>query len=164
MKKIGLFLSFFVVLSLIGFNSCKSNEDNPVAVEEHDPNIVGSWTLIKITLPLLNDSTLTPEQAGVSISITFNSDGTFKSTTVDSVTTVDEGKWSTKDNHLTLNFSDGSPSQDGDYSVNGNKAVLNWTIEVSGLTLPAILEFEKQVSKKGFTSLAMLKKKNPIRF
>ena len=164
MKRIGLLLSFFAIVALISFNGCKSNKDNPVAVEEHDANIVGSWTLTKITIPLLNDSTLTPEQAGVSISITFNSDGSFTSTTVDSVTTVDNGTWSTKDNHLTLKFSDGSPSQDGDYTVNGNKAVLNWTIEVSGLTLPAILEFEKQTSKKEFAPLVLLKKKNPIRF
>ena len=164
MKRIGLLLSFFAIVAIISFNGCKSNGDNPVAVEEHDANVVGTWTLTKITLPLLGDSTLTPEQAGIQETITFNSDGSFTSTTVDSVTTVDNGTWSTKDNHLTLKFSDGSPSQDGNYTINGNKAVLNWTIEVSGLTLPAILEFEKQTSKKESAFLAHNKQKNPIRF
>jgi len=150
-----MLLFLILTLALIVIAGCKKDENNPTEpTVEKDSRLVGTWDLTKITIPLFNDSTLTPEEAGVQITITFNSDGSFTSVTIDSTgQETDNGNWSTKDNkHLTLKFNDGT-SQDGDYSINGSTASLNWVIDMEGLQIPAILDFIKAggtLAKKEF--------------
>ncbi len=152
MKTVKPFL-FLITIMIAVLSGCKKDQNNPAEpTAENDSRLVGSWVLTKITIPLLNDSTLTPQEAGVQITITFNSNGKFSSVTIDSSgQSTDSGTWSTKDNkHLTLKFDDGT-SQDGDYTISGTTASLNWVIDMEGLQVPAILDFSKKAAKKATT-------------
>ncbi len=134
-----------ILVMLIAF-ACNKTEKGPTEPEVTIDNaLVGTWELTKITVPLL-DTTLTADEADVHITMVFKADGSFESTTIDSAgTEIDKGKWSASNNTLTLKFDDGT-EQKGDYTINGNTASLNWTIDFEGYTVPAILEFVKTSS------------------
>ncbi|GEM_PF-4874290 len=139
-------LPFALVLILLISFGCKKTEEGPTEPKPTIDNaLVGTWELTTITVPLL-DTTLSAQEANVQITMVFRADGSFEATTIDSSgTEVDKGKWSASNNTLTLKFDDGT-EQKGEYTINGNVASLNWTIDFEGYTVPAILEFRKATS------------------
>lgn len=163
MKKIKLLKKFGIILILITLISfgCNNTEDTPTEPEVTlDNALVGTWQLTKITVPLL-DTMLTAQEAGVEITMVFRADGSFEATTIDSAgTEVDKGTWSTSNSTLTLKFDDGT-EQKGEYTIQGNVASLNWTIDFEGYTVPAILEFVKASSpgKRSFGLITRLPSK-----
>ncbi len=147
MNKKNLQLTTISVLLLIflALYGCKKEETPTEPALKIDKALIGTWELTEITVPLL-DTMLTAQEAGVQITMKFRADGSFEATTVDSTgTEVDKGTWSTSENTLTLKFDDGTQEQ-GEYTINGNTASLNWSIDFEGYTVQAILEFIKTSS------------------
>lgn len=135
---------FYLVTILIPFFlliSC-SDDDNPSEGPTLDEQLVGNWTLIKITIPLANME-LTPEEAGIMMTGVASADGKMELTTIDSSgTLVESGTWSTSSGKLTLVFEDETVTMD--YSVSGNIITVNTPLEIEeGMELPAILDFRK---------------------
>ena len=110
-----------------------------------DPAIVGTWDLTKITTSATGTLlVLTPADAGLSFTVTFNADGTFESTTIDSDgTVVDTGVWGVSNGILTIDL-EGEDAEDSPYTINGNVVTLDSTVPLQGLLIPATLEFTKR--------------------
>ena len=141
----------FIILLLLGviIISCgddKKSSTEPEANLEIDPAIVGTWDLTKITTSATGTLlVLTPEQAGLSFTATFNNDGTFESTTIDSDgTVVDTGVWGVSNNVLTITLT-GEEPENSPYTINGNIVTLDSTIDLQGIELEATLEFTKRL-------------------
>jgi len=147
MKKINLSFFLLLIISII-FVSCSDDKKSTTEPEKDlvvDPAIVGTWDLTKITTSSTGTLlVLTPEQAGLSFTVTFNSDGSFESTTIDSDgTVVDTGVWGAANGILTIDLDDESPDE-SPYTIEGNIVTLDSTIPVQGLEIPATLEFTKR--------------------
>lgn len=145
MKKINyryLLILLFSVLII----SCGDDDKSSTEPElELDPAIVGTWDLTKITTTATGTPIiLTPAQAGLSFTSTFNSDGTFESTIIDvDGTTVDTGTWGVSGGVLTITLV-GEEPENTPYSINGDVVTLDSTIPYQGLDIPATLEFTKR--------------------
>lgn len=137
-----ILLTFFIVL-LISCSSDKKSSTEPNL--SNDQSLVGTWELTKITASIGGQTlVLTPEQAGLSTTAVFKSDGTFESTSTDSDgTSVDTGTWSTANGVLTLNIN-GEDPETSTYTINGNVATIVSSIPYSGVDIPATLEFTKK--------------------
>ena len=141
--------SFFILLILSVFLiSCSDDKKSSTEPESNfvvDPAIVGVWDLTKITTTATGTLlVLTPEQAGLSFTVTFNSDGSFESTTIDSDgTVVDTGVWGASNGILTIDLDDEDP-ENSPYTINGNVVTLISIVPLQGLEIPATLEFTKR--------------------
>ena len=145
--KIGLLFLLILILSLTQI-SC--GDDSSTGPKEEgnlviDQELVGTWVLTKIiakfgTTPL----ELTPEQAGISNTVTFEEDLSFESTSTEGdTTTVDLGTWGTNNGILTITIN-GEEPETSPYSIVGNVATIQSTIPYQGLEVNANLEFTKQ--------------------
>ena len=147
MKNINLSFFLFLAISFI-FVSCSDDEKSSTEPEKNlvvDPAIVGTWDLTKITTSATGTLlVLTPADAGLSFTVTFNADGTFESTTIDSDgTVVDTGVWGVSNGILTIDL-EGEDAEDSPYTINGNVVTLDSTVPLQGLMIPATLEFTKR--------------------
>jgi len=112
-----------------------------------DQALVGTWDLASVSTNVTGTTVvLTPEQAGVSSSATFYSNGTFKSSSTDSVgTTVDTGTWGVSNGVLYITI-EGEETESSPYTLNGNVVIIESTIPVEGIgEIPATLEFTKRI-------------------
>ncbi len=106
-KKFVLYL-LFISIALLFVVSCNDSSTEPK--QSIDQKLVGTWVLTKIITSVGSQNIeLTPEQAGISSTVTFKSDLTFHSISIDadSVRTEDTGTWGTLNGELTIKFSDG---------------------------------------------------------
>ncbi|MCB9248700.1 MAG: lipocalin family protein [Ignavibacteriales bacterium] len=145
--KSGLLFLSILILSLMQI-SC--SDDSSTGPKEEgdlviDQDLVGTWELTKIiakfgTTPL----ELTPEQAGISNTVTFEEDLSFESTSTEGdTTTVDLGTWGTNNGILTITIN-GEEPETSPYSIVGNVATIQSTVPYQGLEINADLEFTKQ--------------------
>ena len=101
-------LLILIIIALFSIPSCDDSPTEPKLVV--DQKLVGTWELNKIITSVGSQNIeLTPEQAGISSTVTFKSDLTFHSISIDadSVRTEDTGTWGTLNGELTIKFSDG---------------------------------------------------------
>ncbi len=101
-------LLILIIIALFSITSCDDSPTEPKLVV--DQKLVGTWELNKIITSVGSQNIeLTPEQAGISSTVTFKSDLTFHSISIDadSVRTEDTGTWGTLNGELTIKFSDG---------------------------------------------------------
>ncbi len=132
-----LLLTFF-------FISCSDDDDKsptgPGGNGEIDNALVGTWVLTKILAPIAT----TPDVAGISLTATFNDDGTMQLTTIDEEgVSIDMGTWGTSNGTITITLEGEEPAS-STYTVNGNTAtIMDFAVEFQGATVLASLEFEK---------------------
>lgn len=144
-----IYINLFIVLLLSTvFISCsddKKTTTEPTSNLEIDPAIVGTWDLTKITTSVTGTLLdLTPTQAGLSFTVTFNNDGSFESTTIDSDgTAIDTGVWGASEDVLTITI-DGEDPDNSPYVIDGDIVTLDSTVPLNGLEIPATLEFTKR--------------------
>lgn len=142
MKLVKQVFQFYLVLLFSFLFIMCSEDENPSEGPAQDEKLVGNWTLIKITLPLMNME-LTPEEAGMMMTAVASADGKMELTTIDSTgTLVEDGTWSTNNGKLTLVFDEETVV--ADYSVDGNIISISTPLEIEeGMEVPAILDFRK---------------------
>ncbi len=135
------------IITLIIFATACNKDDNPVSPEN---DMVGTWVLTKIILPDYGNMEITPEQAGVSVTLKIKSDHTFEITFIDSEgTNTETGTWSVSNGKITIKSSSGE-TQTLDYEFSGNKLRITSQMDLSGLgiagmgNMRVIMEFTKQ--------------------
>jgi Lipocalin-like domain len=143
MKKIN-FKFYIVLLFSVLIVSCSDDKKSSTEPDlDIDPAMVGTWDLTKITSATFGE--FTPAQLGLSFTSTFNSDGTFESTTIDvDGTVVDTGTWGSSGGVLTINI-EGEDPENSAYTIEGNIATLDSTVPFQGVDIPATLEFTKRM-------------------
>lgn len=142
-KIITVLLFLFFILTNCSDDKSSTEPELNLSV---DQALVGTWDLTKITTNVGGTPlTLTPEQAGIASTATFNADGTFESVNTDSEgTTTDIGTWGVSDGKLYLMI-EGEETDSSVYSINGNVATIESTVPVEGFgEVPATLEFTKR--------------------
>ena len=107
------------------YTSCDTEDSNPTGT---GGNIVGTWVLTSVTLSDgINDpETVDPSQLYMSMTFTFNEDGTYSGTQSGwNAPASSSGTWSTDGGTLTLNDSvEGTDSVP--YSVDGNQMTITY--------------------------------------
>ncbi|MEW6195200.1 MAG: DUF5004 domain-containing protein [Bacteroidota bacterium] len=138
MKK---YFSFLIMLVFTLYIGC--SEDSTSSSSEE--SLIGTWTLTSITLTTINNTVLTPEQAGMSGTIIMRADKTFEATfTTDGEPNTETGTWSVSGNTITLT-SETETIVLENYSIQGNKLYVNTTVNIDPFgELPVKLEFTKQ--------------------
>ena len=132
--------SFIVILLIVILFVLSCDDDSPSKPNASD--LIGTWVLTKMTV---GGNEYNPVEMGFSVTIIFNSDGTFQSTEIDGEeTTVDTGTWSTSGNTLTITSTEDGVTISGPYSVAGNKLTITITDEEDGELITYIYEFTKQ--------------------
>ncbi len=135
-------LLFSLIIIIV---SCKDAATEPELVV--DQKLVGTWKLTKIITSLgSQDVELTPEQAGISSTVTFNSNLTFHSISIDadSVRTEDTGTWGTLNGELTIKIS-GGETMKGTYKFLDNGDVsIDRKVKLSQGEIFATLVYTKQ--------------------
>lgn len=117
-KKIFFKVLFVACMFLVLFAGCKKDDSNPV--DSAPPTFVGTWKLTMLSATISGQPiSMTPELAGIQMTIVSKSDYTFSMVTVDaSGSKTLTGTWSVSGDNLTLKYSDGS-SATFVYSVTG---------------------------------------------
>lgn len=141
------YISTLFVLSVFFFMfSC--GDDSPSEPKlVVDQNLVGTWELTKIITSVGSQNVeLTPEQAGISSTVTFNSDLTFSSISVDadSVRTEDTGTWGTLNGELTIKFSDGETKKSEYKFLDNGDVSIDQTVKLSQGEIFATLVYTKR--------------------
>lgn len=136
-------LSLFMIIMMLAVIGCKEDDDNPASSNESA--LVGTWVLTSITLTSINNTVLTPEQAGINGTIIMNANKTFDATfTQDGVPDNETGTWSVSGTTLTLTGETETIVLEN-YTLQNNKLYVNTTINVDPFgELPVKLEFTKQ--------------------
>lgn len=136
-------LSLFMIIMMLAVIGCKEDDDNPASSNESA--LVGTWVLTSITLTSINNTVLTPEQAGMNGTIIMNANKTFDATfTQDGVPDNETGTWSVSGTTLTLTGETETIVLEN-YTLQNNKLYVNTTINVDPFgELPVKLEFTKQ--------------------
>lgn len=149
MKKINcrFFLLILLITLVISCGDDDKSSTEPEINLEIDQALVGTWDLTKITANFTGQPiVMTPEQAGISTSVTFKNDGSFESTSTDSDgTSNDTGTWGVSNGVLTININGEEPDS-SPYTINGNVVSIVSTVPVAGVgEIPATLEFTKRM-------------------
>jgi hypothetical protein len=146
MKKIILLILFLTVLT-----SCKKDDSNPVTA---DNGLVGTWVLTNISGTTTSQGAISipPSQAGISMTIVFNSNKTCTITTVQQGQTTNEtDNWSTSNGKITFTpVTGGGTAMVLPYTQTGNKVNVDFSSLISSITSPGVtftqlmFEFTKQ--------------------
>ncbi len=144
MKNIKYFCSFctIILLGIIICTGCKK-DDNPVSSNDA---LVGTWVLTKVSYTYQQQTNeMTPEEAGMQMTITLNSDNTYNATfnMYDSPET-DLGTWSATSTQLTITSNSDGVDQIMPYTLNGNKLILTMVDTFEEETMEMRMEFTKQ--------------------
>ncbi len=136
-------LSLFIIIMMLAVIGCKEDDDNPASSNESA--LVGTWVLTSITLTSINNTVLTPEQAGMDATIVMNANKTFQATfTTDGEADTESGTWNVSGSTLTLTGETETIVLEN-YTLQNNKLYVNTTINVDPFgELPVKLEFTKQ--------------------
>ena len=140
-KKSLLFLIITIVSILA--SGCESGTDTPDLKEDQ---LIGSWILTRIIASYPDGKKdFTPEQKSIAMTISVNSDKTFRRVqTLNGTLTDDSGTWTISGNVLMVSLTSGSfnfPCQ-----IDGNKLQASTTMNDpdTGAMVPVIFEFTKQ--------------------
>jgi hypothetical protein len=138
-------VSFFIIITFLFISACDDSSTEPKLVV--DQKLVGTWELTKIITSIgSQDVELTPEAAGISSTVTFNSDLTFHSTSTDAdgITTEDTGTWGTLNGELTIKITNGDTMK-GPYKFLDNGDVsIDRTVKLSQGEIFATLVYSKK--------------------
>jgi len=138
-------VSFLILITFIFINSCDDSPTEPKLVV--DQKLVGTWELTKIITSVGSQNVeLTPEQAGIASTVTFNSDLTFSSISIDadSIRTDDTGTWGTLNGELTIKITNGETMK-GPYKFLDNGDVsIDRTVKLSQGEIFATLVYSKK--------------------
>ena len=138
-----LVLSLLLSTLVFSFGCSKDDEDsNPLSSRES--GFVGTWVLTKVTFTdTSGPHIMTPEEAGIMITIKANSDKTFETvTTMEGETQTNAGIWSLNGDIIVL-ISEGD-TEFLPYTVDGNKFTIEITEIEDDIENSRILEFTKQ--------------------
>lgn len=129
-------------LMLLIVSGCK--KDDPVSSTDA---LIGTWKLTYITAKV-GGATLpmTPEQAGIQMTIVVKADNTYSATIVRADgTTTDTGTWSANATQFTMKSQDGTTNTK-EYALSGNKLVVKgWEfVDPTFGNVVADLELTKQ--------------------
>lgn len=143
MKTLKTLKIFLVLIALVVAVSSCGKDDNPTSSDGSE--LVGKWTLTKITLTSVGNLELSPKDIGLAVTFDLKSDRSFAATVVDSSgTSVETGTWSVANGKITMKSSDGT-SEELPYSVSGNKLFVDSVVELDNFgEVPARMEFTKQ--------------------
>jgi len=138
------FLFILAAIVLIIAYGCKKDDSNPTASGD---DLVGTWVLTKvIVITPQGKVNYTPQQAGITMTVTLRSDKTYQQTqTTNGQTTNESGTWSVSNGSIIANATTGT-TMTLPYRVNGNILQLDSTTTdpSTGAVLPMTLEYTKQ--------------------
>jgi len=119
------------------------DDDNPSSATS---DIVGTWKLSQvIAITPQGTFAMTPEQAGMAITLTINSNGTYQAVVVENgITETDNGTWSMSDHTLTIHDQYGDTVQMECAFLGNDKIQVTQEEMVDGELWKMVMEFTRQ--------------------